>query len=447
MRYFYFFAFLFLFIFGLPLASYGQEIQQTKAGDYIVVMPDGSWETYNPKNATHKKLKKDFEQKKTAVAEQAKKAPKTTTPKQPAAKPTTKKLMLTEAEISKHIKTLEEEKAKGIFADNMYLQRLEYDDKLASYKKQPNLKKNDPELERLGNFLAEAKSNEKSAKKAFEKASKNANNARAILEKAQIDTKKYPTYVLRATIIEKSIATAQPKDDAKKVTTAKENTSKQPKDKNTNNKTATAKVKTQKVVKETKKDTIKITKAKNEKTVKITETAPITLPITNEDDCNIVFEGIDEFTKRKKRETRAQTLFHYTDDGMKAYYEDKDFLTCDVNISAVEGTYKYVIFTFTFASENVVNAYGWLEKDNLLMLKFIDGTTLNLYNSRTDRGQVNIGDHTTMYKAICIIGAGEEKMLQKKELDAIRIMWSTGTEDYDIYDVDFFANQLKCLSK
>ena len=58
-----FFLFVFCF-FLMEKELVAQEIQATKNGEFIVVMPDGSWATYDAKIDWHKSLLKTYKQKK-----------------------------------------------------------------------------------------------------------------------------------------------------------------------------------------------------------------------------------------------------------------------------------------------------------------------------------------------------------------------------------------------
>ena len=37
--------------------------------------------------------------------------------------------------------------------------------------------------------------------------------------------------------------------------------------------------------------------------------------------------------------------------------------------------------------------------------------------------------------------------LAKGEVDTIRMYWSSGFEEYEVYNLDFFINQIRCLGK
>lgn len=91
------------------------------------------------------------------------------------------------------------------------------------------------------------------------------------------------------------------------------------------------------------------------------------------------------------------------------------------------------------------NTYGVLEKDFVITLRFLDGEQMPLFNSKTDRGQVDFLKKTTLYKAVIALTETQDKKLFNGEVDQIRVLWGTGTDDYPIYDLDFFSNLMNCI--
>ncbi len=462
---FFFLLIVSFFLMGKKLVA--QEIQAAKNGEFIVVMPDGSWATYDAKDATHKSLMKAYKQKKKDTEKLAAKDAKNSKGNQ-------KKI------ISDYLRSLETEKLKGQIADKAIASRKEKETQLLNLKKIA-FNKSNQDIKNLGKLLSEAKDEEKKAITVFKDANKEAKKARAALTKLNVEHSLYPPYQLAKNqpkeeddlpvLVVDSNGNATTEDNtipAGAATTAPKLVEATPeKETKKEEKNKKEKVKKEKPKKEDKKEDKKeVTKKKEEKkesksntiVVKAEAEQPFKQPkvLLPENDvmetpppteCKIAFDGVDEFSGKRRREVAKSLLFQYTDETMKKYYEGEDFLTCDVAFAMSEATgYKFLTFTFTFASDNVGTSYGWLEKDNLLSIRLINGETLNLYNSRTDRGIVDNVNRKTVYNAICLIGSGEEKVLSKSEVDAIRVMWSTGTEDYEIYDVDIFADQFKCLN-
>lgn len=466
----YYFTFMFCIFMQIQLQA--QEVQVAKNGDYIIVMPDGTYENYDSEVDWHKKMVKEYNQKK-KKEKKASKHPDVT-------KTTTK--TVDKKEVNQLYKTLNVERLKGQVADKALSNRLDIEYQLDKIKKIA-VKKNNQDIKNIEKKLASAKKEEKEATKNFKKSNASAKKARKQLSKLNVDYSLYPPYKLATADEMKALADAnrpqvnneqikieaiQDIEITEKIEEEKEETLETPKE----DKDKSKKKKEKKPAKIAEK------KSKKEKTPKVTESKTAATPIADKIDkidkidkkttqkakklspqddvmitpppsaCAIAFEGIDEFSGKLRREVASTTLFQFTESSMKKYYEGEDFLVCEANVSAVGNSgYKYVNFMFKFASNNLGTSYGWLEKDNIISVRFVDGTTLNLFNTRTDRGQVDDVNRSTTYKAICAIGSGEEKILAKGEIDAIRVTWSAGTEDYEVYDIDFFADQLRCLNQ
>ena len=60
-------------------------------------------------------------------------------------------------------------------------------------------------------------------------------------------------------------------------------------------------------------------------------------------------------------------------------------------------------------------------------------------------GTLNPLKKSVVYKPQYLIGSNQAKELSKGEVDRIRLVWSSGYEDYEIYELDFFINQFRCL--
>jgi hypothetical protein len=182
-------------------------------------------------------------------------------------------------------------------------------------------------------------------------------------------------------------------------------------------------------------ETPKLTKSIKKSKVYVTPTVP----------CDIAFDGIDDFSKKPRKETRKSLLFSETDDMFKNYVSDGDYITCDANMSLQNGSLFYLNFYFTIASDNTSNTFGVLEKGSPISIRLLNGDIIILLTSRTDRGIVDTGHKTTTYTAQCAIGTDDQKKLKNGEIDFIRVSWGTGFEDYQIYDLDFVSRQMKCL--
>jgi hypothetical protein len=161
--------------------------------------------------------------------------------------------------------------------------------------------------------------------------------------------------------------------------------------------------------------------------------------------CAIAFKGKDSFSGKKRVDLEPSPLFSFTTEKMRRYFEDGDMIQCDAYMSAVAGGYKFLCVELTVASETAQKSYGSIEKQGLLSLKLVDGTTVNMYNNKTDNGSLDPLKKTVLYKAQYLIPNEHIKTLSKMDIDKVRLVWSTGYEDYTIYESDFLINQLNCL--
>ncbi len=161
--------------------------------------------------------------------------------------------------------------------------------------------------------------------------------------------------------------------------------------------------------------------------------------------CQLTFDGVDDFSGKKRKEVAKELLFSYTADEMRPFLKDRDFITCYAYVSSLSGGYKFLSLVITIASENAQRDYGIIEKGSVINIKLMDDTNVKLFNNKTDVGILNELDNSVTYNAQYVVSSGAGKILRKNEIDKIRLIWSSGYEDYEVYDLDFFINQFRCL--
>lgn len=164
-------------------------------------------------------------------------------------------------------------------------------------------------------------------------------------------------------------------------------------------------------------------------------------------DCVLAFDGVDNFTQRKKRETAPQILFRHTEDFMKATLKDKDYINCEVMASRVQGGFYFLNLSFTILSKEAQRSFGFLDKGTSFVFKLTNGRILTLMSTKTDIGTVDMNKGTTVYKAQLQLTGSDVKQFSEAELDIFRVAWSAGYEDYEIYNMDVLQNIFKCLDK
>lgn len=161
--------------------------------------------------------------------------------------------------------------------------------------------------------------------------------------------------------------------------------------------------------------------------------------------CKIEFEGLDEFSGKKRKDIVAEPLFSMTPEPMKKSLGDKQYINCSASLSFITGGSAFLTLNIAIASLDASRLFGGLEKGSVINLKFLDGDNIAIINNRNDLGIVDKNKGTTNYRAQCNLGAAIQKIMATKEIDKIRITWNTGYEDYEVYDIDLLIRQMNCL--
>jgi hypothetical protein len=162
-------------------------------------------------------------------------------------------------------------------------------------------------------------------------------------------------------------------------------------------------------------------------------------------ECSLSFDGVDEFTGKKRKDVAEQLFFTYTNEELRFIFKDQDYMTCTGYLSSLSGGLRFLTLNITIASKSAQREYGILEKGGQINIKLLDGENVRLVNTKTNMGTENPLEGSVSYRAQYLVSSGDEKKLRKSEVDKVRIIWSSGYEDYEIYELDFFKNQFKCL--
>ena len=164
-------------------------------------------------------------------------------------------------------------------------------------------------------------------------------------------------------------------------------------------------------------------------------------------DCDISFEGVDEFLGKKRKDVARSIFFTHTDDDMRRYMLTEDYVKCEGGLTQIKGGVLLLNLFISIKTTDAKRAFGQIGKGGLISIKMLDGSKVTLANNKADSGIFDslTGRHT--YTTQYLINAGQEKKLKNSEVDMIRIIWETGYEDYEVYNIDFFRDQFRCLNQ
>jgi hypothetical protein len=204
--------------------------------------------------------------------------------------------------------------------------------------------------------------------------------------------------------------------------------------------------------KTTKSKPKKVKKTKKSKRQKVTVYAvpkrerKVKSPVFGEYNCEYSMKERDEFTNKLKIAMKPQVFFAYTQKDLKPFMREKDYLTCTGYLSSVLGM---TILNIRFEMESIMaqQEYGEILVGTQLLVKLLDGQTVVLNCLESDKGTVDELNGKTIYRTYFSLDKSEMKRLLKSEVVSVRMLWSIGYEDYDVNELDFFINQLKCLEQ
>ncbi|GJM32777.1 MAG: hypothetical protein DHS20C18_17780 [Saprospiraceae bacterium] len=163
--------------------------------------------------------------------------------------------------------------------------------------------------------------------------------------------------------------------------------------------------------------------------------------------CKIVYEGKDERTGQWRKDVHKQLLFTHTDERLRPFLKEKEYMRCEGYMTSVGGGFRFLTLQFTFAYPNAREAYGFIEKGSILTVKLLNGDFINLFASKMDKGSYDTEQELLTYRVHYPVDRSQIGLLKNSEVDAIRVFWSSGYEEYEVYQLDFFLQQLDCLEQ
>lgn len=161
-------------------------------------------------------------------------------------------------------------------------------------------------------------------------------------------------------------------------------------------------------------------------------------------ECRYAFDGQDAETNQYRRDLQPELLFSYTDERLRPYLQDKEYLVCEAYVSSVGG-FRYLTLNFTFAYPNAQEAYGFIDQNSVLTIKLLNSDVINLRAGKMDRGQYDTIKQELTYSVYYPIDRSYIGLLKTSEIDLLRVFWSSGFEEYPIHQMDFFQRQFQCL--
>ena len=160
--------------------------------------------------------------------------------------------------------------------------------------------------------------------------------------------------------------------------------------------------------------------------------------------CVREFDGLDEFTGKRRVILPEETFFTYTSPDLKPFLKDASLITCNARLMR---TGKTIVLetTFVIRSQFAAKEFGVLPKGSQMTFRSIGGQQVSVKNQLQSQAEYDPVAKVSTYRGRYPLSRGAQKFLGESLLDEVRVMWGTGFDDYALYDLSFLKRQLDCI--
>ena len=164
------------------------------------------------------------------------------------------------------------------------------------------------------------------------------------------------------------------------------------------------------------------------------------------DACNIVYNGIDLDTKNHRIEIGRSMIFQHTPPEVKGELQEGNLLHVAGQIVQINNE-PSLHLNIRIDSKIAKDFYGTVETGNIMKITLLNGKEIQLKCYAGSGGVPTADKSGFIYPLGYKLENKHLKQLSKLEMDKIGIQWSSGFEEYPIYEIDFFINQIECLQR
>jgi hypothetical protein len=161
--------------------------------------------------------------------------------------------------------------------------------------------------------------------------------------------------------------------------------------------------------------------------------------------CTVLYDGIDLKTKKYRKELAPEHLFYYSPRELKNDLQSENLLKAQAQLLKIEENV-YFNMNVEIYSQNAAQRYGQVNPGDILNITTIDGKSYKLSCKAGSKGEKSAKANSYIFALSYEMDKSSLKSLQKMEIDHIGIQWSSGYEEYTIYEVDFLTKQIACLN-
>lgn len=162
-------------------------------------------------------------------------------------------------------------------------------------------------------------------------------------------------------------------------------------------------------------------------------------------DCEVIFDGRDPATGNRKKELSWQHLFSFTAPHIKPYLPGKDLLYADSKMFRFNGGYTYLTIKFLWNARSPQTSYGRLRSSGAIRFYLADNKSVTLYNNQESNWVLNKETNVYEMQSLFLLHPRQIKLLRNEPVLKAVVYWERGFEEYPIYPITTFMDQLGCL--
>ncbi len=162
-------------------------------------------------------------------------------------------------------------------------------------------------------------------------------------------------------------------------------------------------------------------------------------------DCQPAFDEMDPISKHRRTLLKKRYFFGHTDESIKKSLKGKDFLVCYGAVGYM-GKVGVLDLTFIIESQEAQRSFGYINAGATIEIELLNGETVSLSAEKPDNGKVNVTKGITTYNTFYFMKKDVLKKVKRSEVSRVKMVWASGFETYEVYELDFFLDQFNCLA-
>ncbi len=144
--------------------------------------------------------------------------------------------------------------------------------------------------------------------------------------------------------------------------------------------------------------------------------------------------------------TIKEELFFFLPEEMRIHRRGRPMLSCKINTERIDRGL-FLRFHITLHIPAARRSFGGLSKYTPIRIELLNGEVVNLYNIEANTGTFDDETNSVRFEALAPLSVSNAERLKENEANKIRLGWTGGHEDYEIYNIGLIRDQLECLDR